>query len=67
MTERWSSPARSTAPELNGGEGAGPSGRGAALGSRTCARRARRGEVARHQQCGGNRCEAWRWQLTGGG
>jgi hypothetical protein len=32
-TERWSSPMRSTAPELNGGEGAGPSGRGAALSS----------------------------------
>jgi hypothetical protein len=30
--ERQSSPARSTASELNGGEGAGPSGRGAALG-----------------------------------
>jgi hypothetical protein len=33
MMERWSSPARSMAPELNGGEGAGPSGWGAALGS----------------------------------
>jgi hypothetical protein len=32
-TEGQNSPARSTAPELNGGEGAGPSGRGAALGS----------------------------------
>jgi hypothetical protein len=32
-TERRSSPARSTAPELNDGEGADPLGRGAALGS----------------------------------
>jgi hypothetical protein len=32
-TERRSSSARSMVPELNGGEGAGPSGRGAALGS----------------------------------
>jgi hypothetical protein len=32
MTESRSSPAWSTAPELNGGEGAGPSDRGAALG-----------------------------------
>jgi hypothetical protein len=31
--EGWSSPARPTAPELNGGEGAGPLGWGAALGS----------------------------------
>jgi hypothetical protein len=31
--EGWNSPARSTEPELNGGEGAGPSGWGAALGS----------------------------------
>jgi hypothetical protein len=33
MTEGRSSSARSTAPELNDGEGAGPSGRGAALRS----------------------------------
>jgi hypothetical protein len=33
MTERRSSPARSTAPELNGSEGASPSDWGAALGS----------------------------------
>jgi hypothetical protein len=32
-TERRSSPTQSIAPELNGGEGAGPSGRGAALRS----------------------------------
>jgi hypothetical protein len=32
--ERWSSPARSMVPELNGGEGADPSGWGIALGSR---------------------------------
>jgi hypothetical protein len=31
--ERRSSPVRLTAPELNGDEGAGPLGRGAALGS----------------------------------
>jgi hypothetical protein len=31
--ERQSSPVRSTAPELNDGEGAGPSGWGATLGS----------------------------------
>jgi hypothetical protein len=31
--ERRSSPARSTAPKLNDGEGAGPSVQGAALGS----------------------------------
>jgi hypothetical protein len=31
--ERWSSPTRSMAPELNDGEGVDPSGRGAALGS----------------------------------
>jgi hypothetical protein len=33
MMDRQSSPAWSMAPELNGGEGAGPSGWGAALGS----------------------------------
>jgi hypothetical protein len=32
-TERRSSPARSTAPKLNDGEGAGPSVQGVALGS----------------------------------
>jgi hypothetical protein len=32
-TEGWNSPAQSTTPELNGGEGAGPSGWGADLGS----------------------------------
>jgi hypothetical protein len=32
-TEGWNSPARSTAPELNDGEGAGPSGWGATPGS----------------------------------
>jgi hypothetical protein len=33
MTERRSSLAWSMAPELNGGEGASPSGRGVAMGS----------------------------------
>jgi hypothetical protein len=32
VTEGRNSPTRSTAPKLNGGEGAGPSGWGAALG-----------------------------------
>jgi hypothetical protein len=52
-TERQSSPARSTVSELNGGEGAGPSGRGAALGSGEALgpahRGERRGEVAHHR------------------
>jgi hypothetical protein len=43
MTESRSSPAWSTAPELNGGEGAGPSGRGAVLGF---------GEALRHAHGG---------------
>jgi hypothetical protein len=53
MTERQSSPAQSTVSELNDGEGAGPSGRGAALGSGEALgpahRGERRGEVAHHR------------------
>jgi hypothetical protein len=51
-TERRSSPTRSTTPELNDGEGAGPSGWGAALGSGEALGPAygeRWGEVSRHR------------------
>jgi hypothetical protein len=67
-TEGWNSPARLTA-QLNGGEGAGPSGWGAALGSGEALGPAygeRWGEVAWHRRSGGKQRQGTTWGLTGG-